>query len=401
MVKKQTNCKQTEIGEIPQEWDIKRFGDLAQLSKRIFNPKKEKADESDVYLGLEHFNKGGFSLNGLGQVGDIGSNKYKFSSGDILFGKLRPYFKKLYQPKFEGICSTDIWVIKPKQGIDSKYLFYLTATDRFLNKTIESSKGTKMPRASWDFVSDQLFPKPLLDEQQQIASILFSLDDKIELNRKINQNLEEMGKALFKHWFVDFEFPNKEGKLYKSSGGEMVDSELGEIPKGWEVGKLKDLIEITSGKRPKVKVDSKTEEYGVPIIGASGTMGYTQDILYSEKIIVTGRVGTLGLVQKIDFPCWMSDNALVIKSEYYEYVYRALSLLDFSSLNVGSTQPLITQTALKDIDIIIPQKPVLLMFEKSISCLTSKMEENNVENELLRSIRDSLLPRLMSGRLRV
>lgn len=224
---------------------------------------------------------------------------------------------------------------------------------------------------------------PPLEVQNKIAKVLSALDNKIELNNAINNNLEQQAQAIFKSWFVDFEpFGNT-------------------MPDDWKLGKLDEISNITSGKRPAQKSKEKNKEMFIPIIGASSTMGYTNDVLYNEKILVTGRVGTHGIVQKISFPCWTSDNTLVVKSDFYEYIYQILKTIDYASLNRGSTQPLITQTDLKNIEIIIPNNKVLTKFEHLISSLTKMQNQINKENEQLAQLRDTLLPKLMSGEIDV
>lgn len=225
-----------------------------------------------------------------------------------------------------------------------------------------------------------------------IASILSSLDRKIELNNKINADLEEMAQAIFKNWFVDFE-PFKNGKF--------VNSELGMIPEGWKVGCLGDIAEITSGKRPPKKSKDKTKELFIPLIGASDIMGFTSDVLYERPILVIGRVGTHGVVQRFQEKCWPSDNTLVIESSYYNYVYQLLKGIDYSAINRGSTQPLITQTDVKNTDVIIAPENVLKEYESITSTLFSKHRANIKENSRLSLLRDTLLPRLMSGELEV
>ena len=225
-----------------------------------------------------------------------------------------------------------------------------------------------------------------------IASILSSLDRKIELNNKINADLEEMAQAIFKNWFVDFE-PFKDGKF--------VDSELGMIPEGWKVGCLGDIAEITSGKRPPKKSKDKTKELFIPLIGASDIMGFTSDVLYERPILVIGRVGTHGVVQRFQEKCWPSDNTLVVESSYYNYVYQLLKGIDYSAINRGSTQPLITQTDVKNTDVIIAPENVLKEYESITSTLFSKHRANIKESSRLSLLRDTLLPRLMSGELEV
>ena len=130
-------------------------------------------------------------------------------------------------------------------------------------------------------------------------------------------------------------------------------------------------------------------------------MGYTNAVLYSEKILVTGRVGTHGIVQRYSRPCWASDNTLVIKSDFYEYTYQQLCGIDYRSMNRGSTQPLITQTDLKNVPIVHPNEPTLREFEELCGSLMNRYEANILESEHLAEMRDALLPRLMSGELSV
>lgn len=201
-----------------------------------------------------------------------------------------------------------------------------------------------------------------------------------------------MAQAIFKNWFVDFE-PFKNGKF--------VNSELGMIPEGWKVGCLGDIAEITSGKRPPKKSKDKTKELFIPLIGASDIMGFTSDVLYERPILVIGRVGTHGVVQRFQEKCWPSDNTLVIESRYYNYVYQLLKGIDYSAINRGSTQPLITQTDVKNTDVIIAPENVLKEYESITSTLFSKHRANIKENSRLSLLRDTLLPRLMSGELEV
>ena len=235
-----------------------------------------------------------------------------------------------------------------------------------------------------------------------ISNILSKFDDKIENNQQINNTLEAIGQALFKQWFIDFEFPNEDGKPYKSNGGEMVYNEEleKEIPIGWKVTNFGEIIEITSGKRPDEKSEIKNEEYTIPLVGASKVMGYTKKSIYEKETIVTGRVGTHGIVQRFNEPIFPSDNTLVITSQHYEYVYQYLLRVNYSVLNIGSTQPLITQTSIKKLKVILPVDNILVLFERICNTLYKKYYENNKTSMTLLSIRDTLLPKLMSGKIR-
>lgn len=130
-------------------------------------------------------------------------------------------------------------------------------------------------------------------------------------------------------------------------------------------------------------------------------MGFTDSSNFKEKILVIGRVGTHGVVQRISHDCWASDNTLVIKSDFYEYVYHILQRIDYAALNRGSTQPLITQTDVKNTDILLPNKDILSQFEKLTSTIMLQAEANDVQNQTLSHIRDQILPRIMRGELDV
>ena len=132
------------------EWKEYKLGEVAQLVKDSW----KVGDEELPYVALEHIVEGGLRLQGIGDSNTIASNKFRFNSDCFLFGKLRPYFRKLYRPNFEGICSTDIWVVKPKEKNDKDFLFYFFANQEFVDYTYSGSSGTRMPRADWNFVSE-------------------------------------------------------------------------------------------------------------------------------------------------------------------------------------------------------------------------------------------------------
>ena len=161
------------------------------------------------------------------------------------------------------------------------------------------------------------------------------------------------------------------------------------------------MVEISSGKRPPIKQDTISEKFNIPLIGASNLMGYTNEILYNEPILVIGRVGTLGIIQKLNIPCWTSDNTLVLKTKYYEYIFQILNGIDYQKLNRGSTQPLITQNDLKNIKILFPTLDILTKFEEKISSLMKLNETYKKEINFLNRLKNLLLPKLMNGEINV
>jgi type I restriction enzyme S subunit len=240
---------------------------------------------------------------------------------------------------------------------------------------------------------------PNFENAEQIAEILSSLDDKIELNNAINKNLEDLAQALFKQWFVDFEFPNENGEPYKSSGGEMVESELGEIPKGWRIGKLEEVIEIKYGKDHKHLEDGQ-----IPVYGSGGIMRYVNKAIYERQSILIPRKGTLSNLFYITVPFWSVDTMFytIIKTDYQaKYLYLTLKALDLASMNVGSAVPSMTTKVLNNLEIILPSNYLLKQFNDVMSSIFDNIEVNKKENNLLSILRDTLLPKLISGELEV
>ncbi|WP_139904962.1 restriction endonuclease subunit S [Clostridium thermarum] len=293
----------------------------------------------------------------------------KFRNGDTIMARITPCLENgktakvtLLDKNEVGFGSTEFIVLRAKEGLTTEdYVYYMAISPYVRDIAIKSMTGTSgRQRAQINVIQNININLPPLHEQKAIAKILSDLDEKIEINNRINKVLEEIAQTIFKRWFVDFEFPNENGEPYKSSGGEMIEGELGPIPKGWEVGRLRDIIEISSGKRPKDKSDYRTEQYQIPLIGASKIMGFTKEYLYNEPVMVIGRVGTHGVIQKFNEAIWPSDNTLVIKTKYYEFVYNILKNIDYISLNRGSTQPLITQTDIKNILILCPNNELLI-----------------------------------------
>ena len=180
----------------------------------------------------------------------------KFKKNDILFARITPSLEHgktcivdFLEEGEIGAGSTEFIVISSKDGLTiPDYLYYLTTSNLVREPAIKSMTGTSgRQRVDTSVFDSIIVPIPPLNEQKAIAKILSDLDSKIELNQKMNKTLEAIAQAIFKHWFIDFEFPNEEGKPYKSSGGEMDDSELGEIPKGWQVKSVGEVADVIRG----------------------------------------------------------------------------------------------------------------------------------------------------------
>ena len=208
--------------------------------------------------------------------------------------------------------------------------------------------------------------------------MLSSLDDKIDLLHRQNQTLESLAQTLFRQWFIE------------------------EAKEKWEIGTFDDLVEVSSGKSLKRELFDDMGKYEV--LGANGKIGKTNEWLFEEKLIYTGRVGTLGNVFLIDEDkkVWLSDNTLVVKpKKYFYFIYFLMIDFQLESLNVGSTQPLVRQSDLKNIEILLPNDEIVLRFEQQSKNIFKKINQNKKQIQTLENLRDTLLPNLLSGEVRV
>lgn len=294
-------------------------------------------------------------------------------------------------PKFMAIeaCVHDGWlIIRDLDGIDKVFLYYVFINIR--RRLSNQANGSVFMNLKTDIVKDFVIKLPMLDDQRRIASILSSLDRKIELNNKINADLEEMAQAIFKNWFVDFE-PFKDGNF--------VDSELGMIPEGWKVGTLEDLITIKYGKDHK-----KLEDGTFPVYGSGGLMRFVNSWLYNGESVLIPRKGTLDNIMYVCEKFWTVDTMFfsVPKMDYVmKYVYNYIKRFDFSKMNEGTSVPSNTAARLNKMQILIPTHEVLEMYDETLCPIYNKRKMNDKESRTLSLLRDTLLPRLMSGELEV
>lgn len=412
---------------------VKRFGDCAALVRDTIHP---NAAGTLPYIGLEHIAEGKLSLTGYGNAADVTSLKAKFVKGDILFGKLRPYFRKVVIAPFDGVCSTDIWVVRAKDGIDQRFLFYWMASPEFIEICTRASEGTKMPRAQWEYVERIEKPIPPLSQQRSIAHILGTLDDKIELNNRMNQTLEAMARALFKSWFVDFDpvkakaagkktgLPKEIDRLFPSS---FRDSELGKIPKGWTVRKADELYEVAIGRTPPRKESRwfsvlpadvpwmSIKDLGNAVVYISEVGEYlTADAVEKfrvrripENSVVLSFKLTVGRVAITDIEMLSNEaiaHFLPIKNNYIDSPYLYCYLFGFEYGCLGSTSSIATAVnsdSIRSIQVLVPDEKVHDAFNTMVKPIFHQLKTRQRESKTLSSIRDTLLPKLLSGEIKV
>lgn len=283
----------------------------------------------------------------------------------------------------KGIISQALLILRVNSGIIlPKYLQYFFTSENGYNSIISRSSGSvQINIAKRDVIEGIPLHLPPLSTQQKIAQILSSLDAKIELNNKINTNLEQQAQALFKSWFVDFE----------PFGGEM--------PAGWKVGKLSDLINIKYGKDHK-----NLEDGNIPVYGSGGIMRYVEKSLYDKESVLIPRKGTLSNVFYIDEPFWSVDTMFYseMKEENIaKFVYFFVKSKDLEAMNAGSAVPSMTTEILNALELVIPSNEYLEKFETVVSPMFRQIKHCEIENKKLSNLRDTLLPKLMNGEIEV
>lgn len=347
-------------------------------------------------------------------------NVVAYNKGDILISNIRPYFKKIWQANINGGCSSDVLCIRAKSIVYSKFLFYLLSQQSFFDYVMSGAKGCKMPRGDKQQIMQWDIELPRLNEQTIIANTLSSLDDKIELNRRINENLEQQAQALFKSWFVDFE-PFKDGKF--------VDSELGMIPEGWKVGTIGNYSNVRSGFAFKSSwwTDKGVKIVKIKNISSSGNLDMN-DCSYVSKentlkakefslkpgdllIAMTGAtIGKFCIVPILKEEMYVNQRVgkfflgeePILKVPFIYGLLKSENIISqIINKGQGSAQANISANDIETISIILPPKDIISKYNELVSPYFSLLIKNLNECDYLAQLRDILLPKLMSGELQI
>ncbi|MBI4803342.1 MAG: restriction endonuclease subunit S [Elusimicrobia bacterium] len=427
-----------QVREIPEGWKTYKLGDLAEItsSKRIFLSEYvpngipfwrskeviEKFSKHDIstelFISKERYceiksrfgvpQKNDILLTSVGTLGipyivADSDNEFYFKDGNLT------WFKDF---KCEHILP--------------QYLYFWTRSKQGKRQLLDSSIGSTQQAFTIAGLKQVYIELPPLAEQKAIAKILGDLDEKIAINNRMNKTLEAMGQALFKRWFIDFEFPNGKGKPYKSSGGKMMDSELGEIPSSWGICHVPDMFDFLEG--PGIR-NWQYVESGMPFInirliqgGDINTQGANAVSLdegngkyahfqLQERDMVVSTSGTLGrtaIVRKEHLPLLLNTSVIRFRpkdGDSYSYMYGFLKsiyfLTELESSASGSVQANFGPMHLENMKIIKAIPEVLAKFETIQRPFYKKIAKVLSENTNLATIRDSFLPKLMSGKIRV
>ena len=370
-------------------WRQCTIGDVCDTISNTYNSNAQQVvliNTSDVLEGkvLNHIYIPNENLKG--------QFKKTFEEGDILYSEIRPQNKRYAYIDFAPInyiASTKLMVIRNKNIVKSKYLYYFLQSDKIISELqmlAETRSGT-FPQITFNELSKLSIKIPPLPEQDRIISILDSICKKIDINQQINDNLEEQAKALFKSWFVDNQEPT------------------------WEKKTLADIVNIWDSMRKPLSATERDKMQKIyPYYGATSLMDYVDNYLFDGIYLLMGEDGTVvddkgfPILQYVYGKFWVNNHAHVLTGANgfsTECIYILLSTTNVKSIVTGAVQPKINQANLKNIPIAIPPEDVLSDYNAVIHPLFAKIRNNSMEIHRLTIIRDALLPKLMSGELSV
>ena len=336
-----------------------------------------------------------------------------YQKGDVLVANIRPYLKKVWLADKEGGCSSDVLVFRVREGYKNSFLYAVLLQDRFFDYATRGAKGSKMPRGDKEQIMRYELPVFSPQEQENIGNIVISITEKLRLNRAINHNLEAMAKQLYDYWFMQFDFPDENGKPYKSSGGAMVYNEnlKRNIPEGWNDGIFADIANITMGQSPDGSSYNETGEGEIFYQGStdfgirfpSVRMYTTSPTRYAKQgdILMSVRA-PVGAVNIANSDCCIGRglsaiNSMIGSITYIYYVVHYLKVR-FDNLNTaGTTFGSITKDELFNLPVVVPSNDVIERFEVICKPIFNKQMEIGFEIESLDKQRNELLPLLMNG----
>lgn len=369
-----------------------RFSDLAIIRRRVIAP--SQFNRFSIYLGFEHLDPGALRVNSYGDPGAVTSSKQAFFPGDTIYGKLRPYFRKVtFIDGVMGICSTDFWVFQPKPGVDGRFLFYVAASQEFSDTATSSSEGTRMPRASWSVVKDFEVRDVSPAEQRGIATTLGALDDKIESNRRIIGVINEL---------LDVRALQLGSELPRAALGELVGSStetVNPLKLGVQVVDHFSLPAFDSLHMPERIIASKIMSNKLAI-SATCILISRLNPRVNRTWLAIPEPGIPALAST-EFLCVQPGGGvelgaiwLALRDEYF-----------ISELRRRVTGTSGSHQRVRPADALAIEVPDVRMIDRAEKLETTALLEiayqKQVENQRLSRLRDTLLPELLSGRIRV
>jgi type I restriction enzyme S subunit len=411
-------------------WTTTRVGEVASINPDAIG---ENWPHSHIrYIDISSVGVGQIEVTpGWMKLSDAPSRaKRLVRKGDTVLSTVRPNRRSMFfasEPGEDWVISTGFAVLRPNvKLVEPRFLYACVFNPAFTEYLVTREKGAAYPAVSPDDIANAEIRLPPLSEQRAIAHILGTLDDKIELNRRMSQTLEAMARALFKSWFVDFDpvrakiegrwrrgqsLPGLPAHLYDLFPARLVDSELGEIPEGWRVGRLGEYIENFDSKRVPLSSREREKLRGIyPYYGAAGVVDYVNDYLFDDIYVLVGEDGSIvtesghAITQYVWGKFWVNNHAHVLQGRHpvsTEQLYLYFAFESVAPYVTGAVQPKLSQGRMNTMPFLFAGEKMCLEFQRLIEPWFTTYRKRSGESRTLAALRDALLPKLIRGEIRV
>ena len=384
---------------------------LDDVSKFITSKVETSNIDETNYVSTENMlpNKGGVSL--AASLPDTKSVRH-YLPDDILINNIRPYFKKIWFANKEGGCSNDVFVLRANENYDSKFLYYVLSSDDFFSYVMANAKGTKMPRGDKKAIQNYIVPDFSIKDQITISHFLSNIDKKIEINKKINHNLDTILNSIFKEQFINNFSPENEKLIFKKIGD--LPLIITDYVANGSFASLKENVSILDEEDYAYFIrntDLKSQNFEKYVNKHSYDF-LKKSSLFGNEVIISnvGDVGSVFLCPFLDKPMTLGNNMILVKTKENSTNLNFYLFLLFNSefgqyllstVTSGSVQLKFNKTEFKSLELFIPKDKYLKEFNNTISPIFEYKTKISDEIKNLNNLRDSLLPKLMSGEIDV
>ena len=419
-------CMETVLGKLPTNWKIVSASDYCSKVADGTHDSPKQSEEGYYLVTSKHIKNGKVDTSSAYRITakdyEEVNKRSKVNKWDVLFSMIGTVGEVCLIDSEPDFAIKNVGLFKCNEEVNAKWLFYFFNSKQGKNHLMSRLSGTTQSYVTLGTLREFPIPKPPRVLQERAIDILSCLDDKIDLLRKQNKTLEATAQTLFKRWFVEFNFPNEKGKPYKESGGKMVESELGEVPEGWEVGEIKDICEIKNGFAFKSK---DYVENGISVVRTTNFKNGSidlNDVVYLTKekseespsyflerfdfllVMVGASIGKNVIVPSKILPALQNQNMWNFKPKKEKFrlynIFLLKKLISEQSRSAsGSARDFFRKDYFYSLDVIIPSEKNLLNFARLASPIFEKIDTNHSQIQALTQLRNMLLPKLVLGKI--
>lgn len=407
--------KSAEIGEVPSHWHVGPLRDVLDLITYGFTNPMPDAEEGPWKLTAKDIVDGRIRYDTARHTTDTAyktllTDKSRPRIGDVLLTKDGSIGRVAVVDR-ERICiNQSVALLRPNGRVHPRFLSFLLRAPYYQARMEGDSDGSTIKHIYITRVDKMEIALPPLAEQKESLALLGSLEDRMDLLRQTNATLESIAQALFKSWFIDFDPVRAKAEGREPEGmdaataalfpAEFEESALGLIPKGWSIKRLGGVLELVYGKALKA---ADRRDGAVPVYGSGGVTGFHDTALVPHGSVIVGRKGTVGSLYWEDMPFYPIDTTFYVRptGAPLSYCYYAMQRLGLESMNTDAAVPGLNRENACRLELVIPTDAVMSAFDAAARAIRASIYGNNRRSETLTELRDALLPRLVSGKLRL